>query len=59
MIENRKDAIRAVLLCAEDNEIVAIIGKGPEKYNIDQNGYTDFDERKIILEALDERRAIR
>ena len=59
VIENRKDAIRAVLLCAEDNEIVAIIGKGPEKYNIDQNGYTDFDERKIILEALDERRAIR
>ena len=59
IIENRRDAIRAVLLCADDNEIVAVIGKGPEKYNIDQSGYTDFDERKIILSALEERRSIR
>lgn len=59
VIENRRDAIRAAILCADDGELVAIIGKGPEKYNIDHNGYSDFDEREIILAALNERRAIR
>ena len=59
VIENRRDAIRAALLCADDGDIVAIIGKGPEKYNIDINGYSDFDEKNIILSALEERRSIR
>ena len=59
VIENRHDAIRAALLCADDGDLVAIIGKGPEKYNIDINGYSDFDEKKIVMSALEERRAIR
>lgn len=59
VIENRRDAIRAALLCANDGDIVAIIGKGPEKYNIDINGYSDFDEKQIVLSSLEERRAIR
>jgi UDP-N-acetylmuramoyl-L-alanyl-D-glutamate--2,6-diaminopimelate ligase len=58
IIENRKEAIRAALLFANDGDIVAIIGKGPEKYNIDANGYSDFDERKIVENALRERRSI-
>lgn len=59
IIENRRDAIRAAILGAENGDAVAIIGKGPEKYNIDYNGYRDFDEREIINTALAERRAIK
>lgn len=59
VIENRRDAIRAALLCAEDGDAVAIIGKGPEKYNIDHNGYSEFDEEEIVMSTLEERRSIR
>ena len=54
--ENREDAIRSAIIGAKDGDIVAIIGKGPEKYNIDSNGYHPFDEREIINNALAERR---
>ena len=53
--ENREDAIHSAILCAEDGDIVAIIGKGPEKYNIDKNGYHPFDEQDIIHKALAKR----
>ena len=53
--ENRTDAIRCAILEADDGDMVAIIGKGPEKYNIDKNGYHRFNEREIILSALSER----
>ena len=59
VIENRRDAIRAALLCADDGDVVAIIGKGPERYNIDNNGYSDFNEKEIVMSALEERRVIR
>jgi len=59
IIENRKDAIRSAILCADEGDIVAIIGKGPEKYNIDNNGYSDFNEKEIVFSALEERKAIR
>lgn len=50
--ENRKDAIKSAILDAKDGDIVAVIGKGPEKYNIDNNGYHPFDEKEIIQAAL-------
>ena len=53
--ENREDAIYSAILCTEGGDIVAIIGKGPEKYNIDKNGYHPFDEREIIRKALAKR----
>ena len=53
--EKREDAIYSAILEAKDNDIVAIIGKGPEKYNIDKDGYHPFDEREIILSALKKR----
>jgi UDP-N-acetylmuramoyl-L-alanyl-D-glutamate--2,6-diaminopimelate ligase len=59
IIENRRDAIRAAILCAGDGEVVAIIGKGPETYNIDMNGYSVFNEKEIVLSAMEERKAIR
>mgnify|MGYP003295979616 CR=1 FL=1 len=48
-----KNAIRNAILTANTGDIVAIIGKGHERYNIDKNGYHDFE---IIKEALRERR---
>jgi UDP-N-acetylmuramoyl-L-alanyl-D-glutamate--2,6-diaminopimelate ligase len=53
--EDRTDAIRTAILESKDGEIVALIGKGPEKYNIDSLGYHYFSEKDIIFSALDER----
>lgn len=53
--ENRIDAIRRAIITANPSDIVAVIGKGCEKYNIDKDGYHDFDEKSIIRTALDER----
>lgn len=58
IIENRRDAIRAAILSAEEHEIVAVIGKGNEKYYIDQGGYHPYNEKDIIEAALMERRTI-
>lgn len=50
--ENRKNAITECIVEATPGEIIAIIGKGCEKYTIDKDGYHDFDERAIINDAL-------
>ena len=50
--EKREAAIFSAIVKARDGDIVAIIGKGPEKYNIDSRGYHPFDEREIIYSAL-------
>ncbi len=55
VIENRADAINHAVKCANNSDIVLIIGKGHERYNIDSLGYHKFDERKIIMKALKER----
>ena len=55
VITSRNNAIRNAILTATSGDVVAIIGKGHERYNIDKNGYHDFDERIIIKEALSER----
>lgn len=56
VITSRKSAIKNAILTANPGDVVAIIGKGHERYNIDKNGYHDFDERSIIKEALSERK---
>lgn len=58
IIEDRETAIKSAILAANDGDIVAVIGKGAEKYNIDSLGYHPFDEKKIISAALSERRRI-
>ena len=55
VITSRKDAIIHAILMASDNDIVAIIGKGHERYSIDKNGIYRFDEREIISSALSKR----
>ena len=54
--ENRKDAIRTAILSATTGEIIAILGKGCEKYFINAAGYIDYDEEKIVKSALKERK---
>lgn len=56
VITSRKSAISYAILSANDGDIIAVIGKGHERYNIDKNGIHDFDERAIIREALKQRR---
>ena len=47
-ILSRREAIIAALSEARENDVVAIIGKGHERYIIDKNGYRSFSEPEII-----------
>ncbi|MBQ8321045.1 MAG: UDP-N-acetylmuramoyl-L-alanyl-D-glutamate--2,6-diaminopimelate ligase [Clostridia bacterium] len=53
---SRKDAIKAAVELATKNDVIAIVGKGAEKYNIDNNGYHYYSESETVKEALKERR---
>ena len=55
MITDRARAIEYALSIANKDDVIAIIGKGAETYNIDKNGYHYFDERKIISDAIRKR----
>ena len=48
VIHDREEAIKYALSIASANDIVAIIGKGHERYIIDKRGYRAFDEAEII-----------
>lgn len=54
--EDRRRAIYDTVLNSEDGSVIAIIGKGAEKYNIDKDGYHPFDEKEIVYSALAIRR---
>lgn len=55
VIHGREKAIEWAIKTANNGDAVAIIGKGPEAYNLDSDGYHDFDERAIIKRVLKER----
>lgn len=55
IIPDRKKAINYAIMSAQDGDIVAIVGKGHEGYNIDASGYHAFDEGKIVRDAMAER----
>ena len=57
VIESRSEAIRCAILSANEGDLVAIIGKGHEKYIIDKQGKRHFDESEIIKSALLERKS--
>jgi UDP-N-acetylmuramoyl-L-alanyl-D-glutamate--2,6-diaminopimelate ligase len=59
VISSRKSAITNAILGAEDGDIVVVLGKGHEQYNIDAMGYHDYDERRVIKDALEKRRSAR
>ena len=51
-IENRKEAITQSIKKLKRNEILLLLGKGHENYEIKNNKKTYFSEKKIIEEAL-------
>ena len=51
VIEDRREAIEHVIKNAEVGDIIILAGKGHEKYEIDQNGRHEFDEKAIAVEA--------
>ena len=55
VIEDRREAIRYAVHTASPREILLLAGKGHEEYEINQDGRRPFCERKIVLEAFDER----
>lgn len=56
VIPDRKEAIHSAITSASFGDVIAILGKGHERYIIDRNGYRPFDERKVVSRALDDRR---
>lgn len=56
VISDRGKAIRHAILAMRHGDTLIIAGKGHEVYTIDKSGYHPFDERKIILDALKERK---
>ena len=58
VIRDREIAIRTAIYEASPGDIIAIIGKGHERYKI-ENGITmPFDERAIIKDAMKKRSEI-
>lgn len=54
-ITDRKEAIRYALLNAKKNDVIAIVGKGHEDYQILKDGVKiHFDEKEIVGEILNE-----
>ena len=52
VINDRKEALIYAASTAGKNDIVCVLGKGHEKYIINASGYTFFDEKEILLNAL-------
>lgn len=52
IIPDRECAIRYAFEIANEGDIVAVIGKGHERYKITAGEYVAFDERKIISDAM-------
>ena len=56
VIVDREKAIRYAILTALPGDLILLVGKGHEKYEITRDGVREFDEKKIVLTALEERR---
>ncbi len=54
VIPDRQEAIKFAVRKLKKDEILLLLGKGHEKYEIDENGKHYFDERAIIEEALED-----
>lgn len=53
VVENRREAIEYAMSIAEENDIVLLLGKGHETYQILNDGTIDFDEHKIVKEIFE------
>lgn len=50
--KNRCDAIASIIKEADQDEIIAIVGKGEEGYMIDKDGYHPHSDREYALAAI-------
>ena len=57
VIENRHHAIEYAVKHAKKNDIVLLLGKGHEDYEITSAGKHHFDEREVLTEVLSNDRA--
>lgn len=55
VIVNRRRAIRHAILCAQEGDIILLVGKGHETYELTGEGARPFDERAVVFEAFAER----
>ena len=53
VIKDRETAIRTAIYEADAGDIVAIVGKGHERYKIENGKYTPFNERSIVADAIE------
>jgi UDP-N-acetylmuramoyl-L-alanyl-D-glutamate--2,6-diaminopimelate ligase len=51
-IADRKEAITKAIQLLQDNDILILAGKGHEKYQIIGSNKIDFDEEKIVKDAI-------
>ena len=56
VISDRRRAISATVARMLPGDVLLIEGKGHERYTIDKKGIHAFDERKILAEALKNRK---
>lgn len=56
VIPDRTEAIRYAVACADDGDTVLLCGKGHENYEITADGMHPFDEVRIVLAAIEEKR---
>ena len=56
VIVDREKAICYAIETAKPNDLILLVGKGHETYEITAKGVRDFDEKKIVLGALEARR---
>lgn len=52
VVENRKIAIEKAIMQAKKDDLVIIVGKGHEDYQILKNETIHFDEREVIAEIM-------
>lgn len=55
IVEDRYEAIKKAILEQQDNEIVAILGKGDETSQIFKNKTIHFDDREVAREILSQK----
>jgi UDP-N-acetylmuramyl tripeptide synthase len=53
VIPERKRAIEYAIATAKRGDIIVLAGKGHEKYEINANGRSPFDEREVIRETIE------
>ena len=56
VVSDREKAINEAICKAESGSIVAVVGKGSEKYLIGKNGYTPYSDRETVIKALRKRK---